>query len=209
MRVLIADDHPLFRDALSAAVQRVFDQSELIHAATLETALACLRTEPVDLLLLDLHMADSAGFAGLVTVRHDWPALPVVIISASEGSDVIQQALAFGAAGYIPKSTSLDTICEALSVVVDGDIWAPAHRQTDGDTDTATEKLASLTPAQLKVLLGMRAGRLNKQIAYDLGITEATVKAHVTAIFRKLGVINRTQAVLFAEKLDVERPVTV
>lgn len=205
MKVLIADDHPLFRDALSAAVERVFSPAYVAHAACLADAAAHLQDTPCDLLLLDLHMADSEGFAGLITICHDFPALPVVVISASEGAAVVGQALAFGAAGYIPKSTPLEVICTAIRQVMDGDIWTPEDSSVapvDGDSD----KLAALTPAQLKVLLGMRAGRLNKQIAFDLGITEATVKAHVTAIFRKLGVINRTQAVLIAEKLDVERP---
>ena len=206
MQVLIADDHPLFRDALSAAINRVLPKAKVIHASCLKDAFREVASETIDLVLLDLHMPDSEGFAGLIALRHDFPALPVVVVSASTGDSVVGRALTFGAAGYIPKSTPLDEICVALDAVLAGDIWMPAGISEPLKTDTVSEKLASLTPAQLKVLLGIRAGQLNKQIAYDLQISEATVKAHVTAIFRKLDVINRTQAVLLAEKLDVERP---
>ncbi len=207
---LIVDDHPLFRSALSAAVRRVLPHISIREATSLAEATTALEREQVDMLLLDLHMSDSDGFAGLINIRHDYPHIPVIIVSALEGSDIAHKSVSFGAAGYIPKSLSVDDICTALQAVMDGDIWLPEGYDgpaagSEEEIEKA-EKLASLTPAQVKVLLGIREGRLNKQIASDHGITEATVKAHVTAIFRKLGVINRTQAVLFAESLAVERP---
>lgn len=207
---LIVDDHPLFRTALSAAVQRVVPSISIREATSLYEANRALKSEPVDVLLLDLHMSDSDGFAGLINIRHDYPHIPVIIVSAIEGAEVVQKSISFGAAAYIPKSFGVDQICEALEAVLNGDIWMPdgadALDEKGAQELEKAEKLASLTPAQIKVLLGIRGGRLNKQIAYDHGITEATVKAHVTAIFRKLGVMNRTQAVLYADALEVERP---
>ncbi|MEM8799531.1 MAG: response regulator transcription factor [Pseudomonadota bacterium] len=206
-RFLIADDHPLFRDALAAALKRINSAAEIEEASSLGDARQKL-TPNLNLLLLDLHMSDSEGFAGLITIRHQAPALPVIVVSASEGDDVVRRAIEFGAAGYIPKSASLDVICKAISAVLEGDIWVPDDTDLNGGSgdDEVAQRIATLTPAQLRVLMGLRAGRLNKQIAYDMGITEATVKAHVTAVFRKLEVINRTQAVLAADVLDVDRP---
>lgn len=207
--IVIADDHPLFRDALAAAVRRVVPEAAIQTASCLTQARDALGAD-VHLLLLDIHMADSDGLAGLVAIRHDHPALPVVVVSASEGASVQARAIAFGAAGFIPKSTGLDRLCAALEAVLAGEIWAPLPDRAAADPgapDTeALARLASLTPAQLRVLIGVRDGRLNKQIAYDMGITEATVKAHLTAIFRKLGVINRAQAVRAAEALEIDRP---
>ena len=204
--ILIADDHPLFRDALSAAVRRMHADVEIAEAATLAEARSALERTAPGLLLLDLHMEDSQGFAGLIGIRHDWPALPVVVVSASEDPSVIRRAIEFGASGFIPKSSDLPTICAAIEAVLSGDVWTPAAIAQDPEPDAETSRLATLTPAQLRVLIGLKQGRLNKQIAYDMGISEATVKAHVTAVFRKLGVINRTQAVLAAEALDVSQP---
>ena len=206
--IVIADDHPLFRDAMAAAVRRVDPAATLIEAASLSDARAHLDMGAVGLLLLDLHMDDSDGFAGLVGIQHDYPAVPVAVVSASEQPGVIARAISFGAAGFIPKSTGLDTICRALEAIQGGEVWTPPgfdFGEADAESDATAARLATLTPAQVRVLLGLKRGRLNKQIAYDMGITEATVKAHVTAIFRKLGVLNRTQAVLAAEVMDVDR----
>ncbi|WP_374469409.1 response regulator [Phenylobacterium sp.] len=202
--VLLADDHPLFRTALSTAVRRVRSDARILEASTLSGALDRLRETPaVDLVLLDLRMPDCDGFTGLLTLRAEFPAAPVVVVSASEDDETVRRALAFGASGFIPKSASLETMVEALETVLAGDAWAPAVPDPERD-DAAAERIASLTPAQLRILVGLRRGRLNKQIAYEIGVTEATVKAHMTAIFRKLGVLNRTQAVIAAEALMLD-----
>ena len=202
-RIIIADDHPLFRTALGHAVGKVWPEAEVVEAGSAAAAIAALG-EPADALLLDLHMEDSNGLSVLMDLRQDYPALPIVIVSASEEPRVYAAASQLGAAAFIPKSASLEAMREALSSVREGDNWFP---QTDSGTDGDLARIASLTPAQRRILGQMRAGLLNKQIAYELDISEATVKAHITAIFRKLGVVSRTQAVLLATKLDVDQPV--
>ena len=155
-------------------------------------------------LLLDLHMEDSNGLTALMDFRQDFPALPVAIISASEEPRVYAAASQLGAAAFIPKSASLDRMREALACVREGDPWFPP---TDTEPDADLARIASLTPAQRRILSQLNEGLLNKQIAYELDISEATVKAHITAILRKLGVVNRTQAVLMAAKLDVDQEI--
>lgn len=203
-RVVIADDHPLFRSALAHAVARVWPEAAVIEASSAAEARAALQEGGAESLLLDLHMADSSGLSVLMDLRQDYPALPIVIVSASEEPRVAAAAAQLGAAGFIPKSASLDAIREGLAAVRDGDAWFP---QGDGGEDNDLARIASLTPAQRRILAAIRQGLLNKQIAYELSISEATVKAHITAILRKLGVGSRTQAVLLAAKLDVDQPV--
>ncbi len=193
-RVIIADDHPLFRSALAHAVGKVWADAAIIEASSAAEARAALAegagAGEVEALLLDL--------------RQDYPALPIVIVSASEEPRVAAAAAQLGAAGFIPKSASLDAMREGLAAVQGGDGWFP-EGGADADDDLA--RIASLTPAQRRILGAIRQGLLNKQIAYELAISEATVKAHITAILRKLGVSSRTQAVLLAAKLDVDQPV--
>jgi DNA-binding NarL/FixJ family response regulator len=205
-RVVIADDHPLFRSALAHAVGRVWPDAAIIEASSAAEARAALEAGAAEALLLDLHMADSSGLSVLMDLRQDYPALPIVIVSASEEPRVAAAAAQLGAAGFIPKSTSLDAMREGLGAVRDGDGWFPETGDTGADDDLA--RIASLTPAQRRILAAIRQGLLNKQIAYELSISEATVKAHITAILRKLGVGSRTQAVLLAAKLDVDQPAT-
>jgi DNA-binding NarL/FixJ family response regulator len=207
-RVILADDHPLFRGALSTAVSKAAPGRTLVETSTLAETLNALKDGQTDLVCLDLHMADSSGFIGLAELRKSHPSAPVVVISASQSPGVAARALEFGASGFIPKTASMTQLVEALTAVLNGDVWAP-DESGDPQAQEAAEaasKIAQLTPAQMRVLHGLAAGRLNKQIAYDMGISEATVKAHVTAIFRKLDVINRTQAVLVAQALNVEPP---
>ncbi len=200
-RIVVADDHPLFRAALGSALARAAPGAVVEEVASLSDARAALRRGPVDLLLLDLKMGDCDGFAGLVAIRSDWPTVPVVVVSASEDGATVRRALSFGASGFIPKSATLDAMVQALTAVLAGDTWAP---EVDYDGEAGMEdRIASLTPSQLKILVGLQQGRLNKQIAYDLGVTEATIKAHLTGVFRKLGVQNRTQAVIAAQALGV------
>ncbi len=202
-RILIADDHPLFRAALQAAVQRALPEVSTIECESLGAVQAQLRASAdIMLVLLDLKMPDCEGFAGLLALRSEFPAAPVVVVSATEDSATVQRAMAFGAAGFIPKSTPLVTMGSALRAILDGDSWAPNLDELHAPA-AIEAGIAALTPAQLKILIGLQRGSLNKQIAHEMGVTEATIKAHLTAIFRKLGVHNRTQAVIAAQSLSV------
>ncbi|MGQ2974023.1 MAG: LuxR C-terminal-related transcriptional regulator, partial [Brevundimonas mediterranea] len=149
-------------------------------------------------------LSDSEGMAGLAAVRAEHPVVPVAVVSASEEASVVRRALALGAAGFIPKSAALPQMVEAITAVLAGDAWAPETPEAAGEDDLAA-RVASLTPSQLRILEGLKAGRLNKQIAFDLGVSEATIKAHLTSVFRKLGVYNRTQAVILAQQMDLTR----
>ncbi|MFC5342855.1 response regulator [Brevundimonas staleyi] len=202
-RIVVADDHPLFRAALGSALARAAPGATIEETASLAGAREALGGGPVDLLLLDLKLSDSEGFAGLAEVRGDFPAVPVAVVSASEDGPTVRRALAFGAAGFIPKSATLQEMVEALEAILAGDNWSPPIPEADED-ESMEARIASLTPSQLKILIGLQQGRLNKQIAYDLGVTEATIKAHLTSVFRKLGVHNRTQAVIAAQALVLE-----
>lgn len=204
-RIIIADDHPLFRTALIHAVGKVWPDAEVVEASSAGEARQALEAGPAEALLLDLHMEDSHGLSVLMDMRQDFPALPVAIVSASEEPRVYAAASQLGAAAFIPKSSGLEEMREALSAVREGDSWFP---ETEAGDDDDLARIASLTPAQRRILSAIRQGLLNKQIAYEQSISEATVKAHITAIFRKLGVNNRTQAVLLAAKLDVDQPAT-
>lgn len=206
-RILLVDDHPLFRVALSEALKQVSPTLILDQAASLKEALDHLKNHEVSLICLDLSLGDSSGFMGLNLLRHDYPSVPVVVVSASQAPGIAHRALDFGASGFIPKTVDLPVMIHAFKAILAGDIWIPAEGSVvdEDEQGEAASKIASLTPAQLRVLEGLVRGQLNKQIAYDMDITVATVKAHVTAIFKKLGVINRTQAVLLAQSLFVEQ----
>lgn len=198
-RIVLADDHPLFRAALRSAVDKAAPGAEVVECASLAEAKAAMVAGAVDLLLLDLKLSDSEGMAGLAAVRAEQPTVPVAVVSASEDAPVVRHALGLGAAGFIPKSSSLPQMVEAIAAILAGDSWAPDVPEADDDL---AGRVASLTPSQLRILEGLKAGRLNKQIAFDLGVSEATIKAHLTSVFRKLGVHNRTQAVILAKSLD-------
>ena len=212
--VIVADDHPLFRTAIKEALEAEQGDTRFLEASSFESLQKLVdEQKEVDLVLLDLHMPGVSGFAGLVYLCKRYPSVPVVIISANEDPVVIKRALEHGAAGFIPKSSSIDTITQAISSILMGEIWAPAPMASDlpGNNTSEVElaeRMAQLTPQQFKVLMMMSQGLLNKQIAYDLGVSEATIKAHVTAIMSKLGVSNRTQAVLAASQLAVSNPNT-
>lgn len=205
--VIVADDHPLFRAAIKEAISGAQGQTRFLEASSFEGLQDLVEANPdVDLVLLDLHMPGVSGFAGLVYLGAQYPSVPVVIISANEDPSVIQRALQHGAAAFIPKSSSIDTILEAIDTVLMGDVWSPPSARAgalDGlgsETELAA-RVETLTPQQFKVLMMMSEGLLNKQIAFGLGVSEATVKAHVTAVMSKLGVSNRTQAVLAVHRL--------
>jgi DNA-binding NarL/FixJ family response regulator len=201
--IVIADDHPLFRAALRAAVERAAPGAEILETDSLAGALALLEGGAVGMLLLDLKLADSEGFLGLSRIRAEYPAAPVTVVSASEDAPTVRRALALGAAGFVPKSAALEEMVEAFRALLAGDSWVPALADDAPGEAELNGRLASLTPSQLRILAGLREGRLNKQIAHDLGVSEATIKAHLTAVFRKLGVQNRTQAVLLARSLQL------
>jgi len=210
--VIVADDHPLFREAIKEALEADQGETRFLEASSFESLQNLVdEHDDVDLVLLDLHMPGVSGFAGLVYLCKRYPSVPVVIISANEDPVVIQRALEHGAAGFIPKSSSIDTITGAISAVLMGEIWSPTSSQSNLPGKNVSEillaeRMAQLTPQQFKVLMMISQGLLNKQIAYELSVSEATVKAHVTAIMSKLGVSNRTQAVMATNQLSVSRP---
>ena len=208
MNILVTDDHPLFRDALMRAVHQGVPLAQVHGAASVAAMQAELDLQIPDLLLLDLHLPDASGFSTLIHIRAQYPTLPVIVVSAHEEPVVIQRALVHGAAAYIPKSSTPEQMIATIQTVVSGDDWQPRqpypHHPPKAELDLA-DRLRELTPQQFRVLLMLAEGQLNKQIAYALNVSEATIKAHMTAIFRKLGVGNRTQAVLALHSLDVEQ----
>jgi len=209
--ILVADDHPLFREALRHALGRAVPNATVIEADTVAALLDVAEQHPeAELLLLDLNMPGAQGFSALVQMRAHYPSLPVVIISANEDPIVIRRSIGHGATGFVPKSSTVDQMVEALQAVLDGDTWVPESVDVEGTGLEAPEadvaaRLASLTPQQFKVLTMLSSGLLNKQIAYELGVSEATVKAHMTAIMQKLGATNRTQAVVLSQRLALDQ----
>ena len=208
--IIVADDHPLFRAALTQAIGTQVDGADVLEAEHLQNLEQQMRSE-VDLVLLDLHMPGANGFSGLIYLRTHFPSVPVVVVSGNEQPIVIHRAMHFGAAGFIPKSSSMTDIIDAVKVVLNGGQWVPpdlpaADQEMDAQDSKFADQLASLTPQQFKVMVMLTEGLLNKQIAYELSVSEATIKAHVTAILRKLGVYSRTQAVIMASRLRIEHP---
>jgi DNA-binding NarL/FixJ family response regulator len=204
--VIIADDHPLFRAALREALGKLLPGVRVIEAAGVPELQGVVESHSdADLLLLDLRMPGAQGFSTLIELRAQYPALPVAIVSAEEDAGVIRRALDFGASAFIPKSSSMEAIAQGLRVVLDGGTWVPqgldsAESAADADAELAA-RIASLTPQQFRVLTLLADGRLNKQIGAELDVSEATIKAHVTAILRKLGLYRRTQAAVLAQRL--------
>lgn len=202
--VLVADDHPLFRAALRLAIERALPGAAVSESGDLAALQAAITAHPeADLVLLDLRMPGVQGFGSLAWLRAEHPSVPVVMVSADEDATTIRRALDFGAAGFIPKSAGLEVLTAALTAVLEGGRWTPELPPVPAnDTDAQlARRVASLSPQQLRVLLQLADGRLNKQIAFDLDVTEATIKAHVTAILRKLGLYRRTQAAVLAQRL--------
>ena len=205
--LLIADDHPLFRGALREAVSGLFGDAEIGEAGTFEEVAAHLeRGADVDLILLDLSMPGVRGFSGLMYLRAQYPSLPIVVVSANDDPAVIRRCMEFGASGFIPKTLGIDAMRDAIARVLAGEVWTPPDvdltRQADAETTAMIARLSSLTPQQVRVLMMLSGGLLNKQIAYELGVSEATVKAHVSAILQKLDVESRTQAVIAAGRIE-------
>jgi DNA-binding NarL/FixJ family response regulator len=209
--ILIADDHPLFRDALQRAVLVAVPQARVHSADSVHALLGLIEQFPdAELLLLDLHMPGARGYSALAHIRGQYPGLPTIVVSGHEEAQVARRALAHGASAYIPKSTASEDIVAAVRAVLDGDVWQP-QLLLDGpgelrpDEAAAAAQIATLTPQQFRVMTMIAEGLLNKQIAWELHVSEATVKAHMTAIMRKLGVNNRTQVALIANQLAVDQ----
>lgn len=209
-QIIIADDHPLFRAALRQAVSQAVQGVSVLEAETIAHLQGIVeQNQDADLVLLDLNMPGAHGYSGLVFLRGQYPGLPVVVVSGSEDIQVMRRAIDYGASGFIPKSAPLPVIAEAVQKVLSGDVWLPKGaaekiERTQGEPEEFSERLATLTPQQFRVLGMLAEGMLNKQIAYDLEVSEATVKAHITAVFRKLGVRNRTQAVIAIQQMELD-----
>jgi DNA-binding NarL/FixJ family response regulator len=206
-RLVIADDHPLFRGALREAVTGLFTGPDIAEAGSFDEVVKLLdRVSDVDLVLLDLTMPGVRGFSGLMYLRAQYPGVPVVVVSANDDPAVIRRCMEFGASGFIPKTLGADQMRGAIAAVLQGGVWTPPDVDlaagTDADTAELVHRLATLTPQQVRVLMMLSEGLLNKQIAYELSVSEATVKAHVSAILQKLGVESRTQAVIAAAKIE-------
>ena len=212
-RILIADDHPLFRAALRSAVAQAEPGAAIAEADDLAGAMTRLEAEPdTDLILLDLHMRDSHGLTGLAALRAQHPAVAALVVSGTEEASVVRRALDHGAVGFVPKSTPPADIIIAIRAVLGGQRWLPPalvqaleSAQSDPADAALATRLARLTGQQFRVLAQIGEGRLNKQIADSLGIQERTVKAHVSAIFEKLGVRNRTQASVLLQRLRLQQ----
>lgn len=209
MKVLIADDHPLFRDALRHVATQAIDGAVCVEAHDFGQAVDSLdEDDSYDLILLDLNMPGMDGLTGLLKLRDETPETPIVVVSANEDKEVVERALTCGAMGFIPKSTPKDEMIAAIRAVLEGGVYRPhdtgaERKRSHGPSDAELmEGLGSLTRRQRAVLSLLARGRSNKQIAFELDVTNTTVKAHVTAILRKLKVTSRTQAVIVAKQID-------
>lgn len=208
--IIIADDHPLFRGALRQALESQFHDYDISEAGSLDEIIAIVDNEPeIDLVLLDLEMPGVNGYSGLMYLRAQYPNIPIAIVSATETPAVIRRCIDFGASGFVPKSVGAETIRTAIEKLLHGDIWTPPDLDLsspdDGEMVELVSRMASLTPQQIRVLMMLKEGLLNKQIAYQLRVSEATVKAHVSAILHKLNVDSRTQAVIAASKMEIDQ----
>ena len=206
-RLVIADDHPLFRGALREAVTGLLEQLHIAEAGTFDEVAELLeRDSEVDLVLLDLTMPGIRGFSGLMSLRAQYPAVPVMVVSANDDPAAIRRCMEFGASGFIPKTLGVDEMRTAIARVLGGGVWTPPDVDltvtSDKETAELMVRMATLTPQQVRVLMMLSEGLLNKQIAFQLSVSEATVKAHVSAILQKLGVESRTQAVIAAAKIE-------
>lgn len=209
LKFIIADDHPLFRGALRQVLEAVSAKVNITEVGDFESVIQIVKDQDdLDLLLLDLTMPGGTGLAGLIAIKALQPALPVIIVSGTDDGATISRSIELGASGFIPKSTSMDGIGEAVKAVLNGDIWVPEGveltAEPDDDARDLLQRIRTLTPQQMRVLTMLGEGLLNKQIAYELSVSEATVKAHVSAVLQKLNVDSRTQAVIVLSKIGAE-----
>lgn len=210
-RVVVVDDHPLFREAIVSVVRRTLAKAEIIEISDL-ASLQALNLDDVDMLLLDLNMPGVHGLSALIHVRAQAPTVAIIVVTALEDQAVMQRAISLGAAGFVPKSASLSEISQALETVLAGGISVPERlanaslepAKLSSSEISASRRIATLTPQQFRIASLLAAGMLNKQIAWDLGISEATVKVHMSMILRKLNVQNRTQVALLIQAVDFD-----
>ena len=216
-QVLLADDHPLYRDALRLALASRLPSLQILESSDMHSTLRALENNPeLDLLLLDLYMPGSEDLFGLLHIRKLYPDVPLGVVSGLQQVEIVSKVIKAGAMGFIPKVTPAEQLVQAIEHMLEGEIWLPARMEGQlPDTEDGAlgvsfsalaDKVSSLTPAQYKVLCLLRDGLLNKQIGYELGIAEKTVKTHITSVLRKLEITNRTQAVLIANQLKLEPP---
>jgi DNA-binding NarL/FixJ family response regulator len=206
-RFVVADDHPLFRGAMRESVSNLYASADVFEAGGFDDLQTLLEREgDVDLVLLDLAMPGVRGFSGLLYLRAQFPGIPVIVVSANEEPGVIRRCMEFGASGFLPKTLAVEIMRTAIRRVLEGGVWTPPDVDLAGTADAATRdlvsRLSTLTPQQVRVLMMLSEGLLNKQIAFELKVSEATVKAHVSAILQKLNVESRTQAVIAASKIE-------
>lgn len=204
--ILVADDHPLFRAAVLHALHESLPGACMVEAASASGLAPAMAAHPeIELVLLDLAMPGARGFSSLVWLRGECPEVPVVVISSNDHPRTVRRAQQFGAAGFIPKSSPAEAIGAAVAAVLDGGTWFPPMTAERSEADAAlAARLAQLTPQQIRVLMCLADGLLNKQIAHELGLAENTVKVHVTAILKKLDCHSRTQAAVMVKALEHE-----
>lgn len=216
MKIIIADEQPLFRDALIRVLSQQISEPEIIELDNftgLEQQLQ--QNSDIDYVFMDIHISGNSGLSGLATLRLSYPRLNIVIVSASESPMIVYRAVKLGAAGFVPKSSTLEIFADAINAIFTGQVWLPGQlinpmdnqslKTRDKDSECLSEKIASLSPRQFKVLSMLSDGKLNKQIAYTLDIQEATIKHHVSLILQKLNVVNRTGAANMFNRLKVEK----
>lgn len=209
MNVLVVDDHPLYREAVRATLQLSFRDAEVLEAGSIEAALALLEScVAVDLILLDLSMAGVRGFDGLLNLRTHRPSIPILVVSGLDDPRIVADAREYGAAGFVPKASEKASLVKAIEDVLAGGLAFPTVRAAGANAakGSLAERVARLTPQQMRVLKMIRQGKLNKQIAHELLVGDSTVKAHVSEILRKLGVASRTQIVIETASLNFDQP---
>ena len=212
-KFLVVDDHPLFREALSSSIRQAFKGAAVLESGTLERGVELIGDHgDLDIVLLDLNLPGTSGFGGLLTLRTKFPKLPIVVVSGSDDRRIVAEALGYGAVGFIPKSVPTATLKSAIQEVIAGGVYLPAEfqgigndgQEPESDENDLAKQLTSLSPQQFRVLKMLGEGMLNKQIAFELDVGETTIKAHVSAILRKLKVHSRTQAVIKARGIEFE-----
>ena len=208
--ILIADDHPLFRIALKQAIELAFKQANIEEAGSIDEVQKRMEGRaPYDLLLLDLQMPGAHGFSGLIYLRGQYPEVPVVVVSGNDQDKIIAKAMNHGASGFIPKSMDLPDMAEAIKIIINGSVWVPSegialHENIQDEEISVAETVASLTPQQFRVFGFLSEGMLNKQIAYEMGVAEGTIKAHVTGILKKFGAYSRGHLIIAAQRLAAD-----
>jgi len=204
-QIIVADDHPLFRSAISHLLSRLIKNTQISEVDSFSSLLSILTVSDTlpSLVLLDLKLPDTQGLDGLLELKKQYPALPIVVVSAYDDIQVIKNTQQYGASGFISKSQEMEYMAKAISSILEGNLWFPESIISETEENQSTIAFDELTPAQLKVFYLLKEGKPSKLMADMIGVTEATIKAHLTVIFRKLGVTNRTQAVVLAKRLDV------